>query len=173
MRADTNSTTDTFVDDCVSRCIEDALDSLRVDLTDAASCDPEKDESPLEAAFFRCWSVMDQRMESGCIDVRMFSLTPQVEAHGYRIDFVVTPEKPMRGFKFAIELDGHEFHERTKEQATRRNRRDRELAAAGWTVVHVSGSELYRQPYETVSEIWEQAHGAWIDACAAEYCRRA
>lgn len=45
--------------------------------------------------------------------------------------------------RIAIELDGQDFHERTKEQATRDKQRDRDLQAAGWRVLRFAGSEVY------------------------------
>ena len=85
----------------------------------------------------------------------------EVEAGGqnFRIDCAIIPNIPIsnavrkRGLKVravAIELDGHEFHERTKEQVAYRNQRDRWLLANSWVVLHFSGSELHRQPVECV-----------------------
>ena len=66
-------------------------------------------------------------------------------------------------YMIAVELDGHDFHERTKEQVTYRNQRDRLLQAAGWAVFHFSGSELYRGQMEcvvAVAELARQRHEA-------------
>jgi very-short-patch-repair endonuclease len=73
----------------------------------------------------------------------------EVEAGGrtYRLDFAV----PM--VKIAVELDGHDFHEKTKEQVTYRNMRDRDLQAAGWTVLHFSGSEVYRNGAQAATDV--------------------
>jgi very-short-patch-repair endonuclease len=53
----------------------------------------------------------------------------------------------------AVECDGHDFHERTKEQAARDRSRGRALQAAGYTVMRFTGSELYRDPIACVLEI--------------------
>jgi very-short-patch-repair endonuclease len=56
--------------------------------------------------------------------------------------------------KIAVELDGYEFHERTREQVTLRDRRDRVLQRHGWIVLHISGSELVRTNVEALKEVW-------------------
>jgi very-short-patch-repair endonuclease len=57
----------------------------------------------------------------------------------YRLDFAfVAPFA-----RIAVELDGHDFHERTRDQARRDKSRDRALTAAGWRVLRFTGSEVY------------------------------
>jgi len=57
-----------------------------------------------------------------------------------RLDFALLSSTA----KIAVELDGHDFHERTKEQAIRDKSRDRELQLLGWKVVRFAGSEVCR-----------------------------
>lgn len=87
--------------------------------------------------------------------------------------FVVTPDFALLDpympngqppMAIAIELDGHDFHERTKEQATRDKRRDRALVAAGWSVLRFTGSEVIKSP----SDVFD----AWEEAAATEYKKR-
>jgi very-short-patch-repair endonuclease len=42
-----------------------------------------------------------------------------------------------------IECDGHDFHERTKEQARYDRRRDREVQGFGLPILRFTGSEIY------------------------------
>lgn len=53
----------------------------------------------------------------------------------------------------AIEVDGHDFHERTKAQAQRDRSRDRALIAAGWTVLRFTGSEVHYNASGCVAEV--------------------
>lgn len=46
------------------------------------------------------------------------------------------------------------WRERTKEQVTRRNQRDRDLALLGWRVIHFSGSEFFRAPLNCIEQAW-------------------
>lgn len=59
----------------------------------------------------------------------------------------------------AVELDGHEFHERTKAQVASRNTRDADLQMAGWTVFHFSGSEVVRDPLTCAQRVFDFAGG--------------
>lgn len=86
--------------------------------------------SPIEESFFQ-------------------ALAPQVpegvgfyEQHtvmGCCVDFVLIG--PTR--RVVIECDGHDYHERTKEQARKDRGRDRAFQQAGWLVARFTGSEIY------------------------------
>ena len=52
-----------------------------------------------------------------------------------------------------LEVDGHDYHERTKEQATHDKSRDRLMTAAGYTVFRFTGSELFRHMDSKVEEV--------------------
>lgn len=96
--------------------------------------------SPLNVGLDGCWTAM---------------IRPQVKIGPYRLDFALVaaalshdceaPEK-MPLLKIAIECDGHDFHERTKEQAERDRARDRFLQGEGLTVLRFTGSEIWRSP---------------------------
>jgi len=72
----------------------------------------------------------------------------------FRVDFAFlgrdSAKMPVR---VAVELDGHDFHERTKEQASKDRRRDRAFAASGWDVLRFTGSDVYRDPLAVLDEI--------------------
>jgi len=118
---------------------------------------PRPVDSPAEAVF-AAWFVAAQLHE------REFYLEPQVEVKAgdatYRFDFVVVWRrvfgKPVT-LKTAVEIDGHAFHEKTKQQATYRNKRDRDLQAAGYRVLHFSYSELMQDALRCVHEVMEAA----------------
>jgi hypothetical protein len=86
----------------------------------------------------------------------------------YRADFAISNEgletesrelQEMLGYRgpirIVVEADGHDFHERTKEQAARDKRRDRELQTAGWTVLRFTGTEIWRDVRACVEQIIE------------------
>lgn len=106
-------------------------------------------ESPIEAVFWVWWQMF--AAASPYNGMFMPDLVPQwnVSAGGatYRLDFAVFPGM------LAVELDGHQFHERTREQVEYRNRRDRDLGTDGWFVMHFSGSEVARDPQRVVREV--------------------
>ena len=55
--------------------------------------------------------------------------------------------------RLLVEVDGHDFHERTKQQASYDRRRDRELTLEGFRVIRFTGSEVYNHPYECAEDI--------------------
>jgi hypothetical protein len=64
-----------------------------------------------------------------------------------RVDFAVFVRALGGGwFPIIVECDGHDFHERTKEQAANDRLRDRTLMGDGWMVVRVTGAEIMADP---------------------------
>lgn len=101
---------------------------------------------------------------------RMYELfiEPQVRIGDYRVDFLIHAYDFGRSemgddykFKYdqalwrklVIECDGHDFHERTKEQAARDRSRDRKLVTQGYTVFRFTGSELWRDPIGCAEQV--------------------
>ena len=74
-----------------------------------------------------------------------FFLTPQFEVGAYRVDFVFgMTQRPSARQCIAIECDGHQWHEKTKEQAAKDKARDRYLATEFGAVLHFTGSEIFK-----------------------------
>lgn len=72
----------------------------------------------------------------------------------YRVDFLVSYHSNTAGnVKIIVECDGHEFHEKTKQQAARDKARDRELTKLGYKVLRYTGSEICNNPLQPVSDI--------------------
>lgn len=72
----------------------------------------------------------------------------------WRVDFLLTLidiDGEMQ--HVVIECDGHEFHERTKEQAARDRARDRAMIAKGYHVLRFTGSEIHRNGPKCLGEI--------------------
>jgi very-short-patch-repair endonuclease len=63
----------------------------------------------------------------------------------WKADFVLSCPSISKK-KAIIECDGHNFHERTKEQAARDRSRDRAAQEAGYMMLRYTGSEIYRDP---------------------------
>ena len=51
------------------------------------------------------------------------------------------------------EIDGHDFHERTKDQAKRDKSRDRYLTAEGFRIFRYTGSEIYNDSGKAIREV--------------------
>jgi len=80
-----------------------------------------------------------------------FALFQQFEIEEFRVDFCLPK------VFLAIEIDGHEFHERTKEQAAADKQRDRVLVRNGYRVLRFTGSEVYSDPAEVLAEVLDIA----------------
>ena len=149
----------------------------------AAAC-----ESPIEEIM--CAALMGAAAPSGsgpsnwgfhhrlCVSTRPFDrdraetsnhafafLYVQAPVLEYRVDFLIS-------FRFdqdcslhliVVECDGHAFHERTKEQAARDKKRDRDMTSAGFKVLRFTGSEIYRDPETCAREV-----SKFLDALAAQ-----
>lgn len=96
----------------------------------------DKTESPIERMFYdamRSWmkSESDFGLECHC----------QVQVGVLRVDFMLSAgDRPL----LVVECDGHDWHERTKEQAARDKSRDRTiLIDYGLPTLRYTGSEIF------------------------------
>lgn len=84
----------------------------------------------------------------------------QVPIGKYRVDMLVVdatrPPSEAKPRLMVIECDGHDFHERTKEQARRDKQRDRFFQSKGIKVLRFTGSEIWASPEDCAAEIIDQ-----------------
>lgn len=83
------------------------------------------------------------------------TIEPQGAVGRYRADFLITVRLKRLVTLLAVECDGHEFHERTKEQAARDRARDRCMTSAGVRVLRFTGSEIFRDAQKCADEVEE------------------
>ena len=118
-------------------------------------------KSPIEKIFIFAYEIVICNVGFPISEV--FCLYPQekieVINHSYIADFLFDTSyvKAMfdHEFKLVIECDGHEFHEKTKEQVEKRNLRDMDLKMAGYDILHFSGSQIYQDPIKCASYVYE------------------
>lgn len=92
-------------------------------------------------------------------------IKPQTKIGEYRVDFLlqyrtifpkIENQKIIRDFEsckqLIIECDGHEFHEKTKEQSKRDKERDRLMQSMGYLVFRYTGSEIWNDAFKCASE---------------------
>lgn len=170
-------------DNTVERALVAGMDDLgaflRMAYTWFLEDEGKKPESPIEHALLI--GMMTIAIGVGTFETRSY---PEDSEHGrrqrvkhrraivkcqeqlgrYRVDFLIDVLfKGENAGTIVVECDGHEFHERTKEQAARDRSRDRELTLAGHKVFRFTGSEIYRQPVGCAFEI----HEAVMNICDA------
>ena len=90
--------------------------------------------------------------------------TVTINGHEYRPDFAIIYFDE----KLAIELDGHDFHEKTKEQARRDKARGRDFVDDGWAVIRFTGSEVFADTEGVIDAIM-----ASLTAGCARHSQRA
>ena len=87
-------------------------------------------------------------------DMPYFLDYEQEKIGNYRADFVVNYFKYSKK-KYVIECDGHDFHEKTKEQAKHDKQRERFFVSQGYTVLRFSGSEIIGEFEKIKLELFE------------------
>jgi very-short-patch-repair endonuclease len=90
-------------------------------------------------------SPIEQRFAAALFAVlavapRAIAIQPQASVGAYRADLLLANGRQ----RVAVECDGHDFHERTKQQAEHDKKRDRFFAAEGITVLRFTGTEIHR-----------------------------
>lgn len=103
------------------------------------------------------------------------SLFVQPQIGRFRPDFCViawSPSSRQGVVRCAIECDGHDYHERTKEQARRDKSRDRELATMGWPVLRFTGSEIHKDAFACVKQVSDFLDSEIARALDAEIVER-
>lgn len=133
-------------------------------------------ESPIEEVFgwallsyvfgYRFfWNVVDTAPDLGGIRKIMgdastecsgaiYGIFCQVPIGPYRADFVAAYKLNDRAYYAVVECDGHDFHEKTKEQASRDKGRDRVIQAEGVLVLRFTGSELWRDAEKCAEQVF-------------------
>lgn len=115
-------------------------------LTEHATVDARYVESPMELAMLDaligCGFNTDKR-KTGEARATLYHQWPVETTAGlFFLDFALIQHVAHRIVKLAIEVDGHAFHQATREQVEKDNRRTRALAKRGWIVVRYAGSEV-------------------------------
>lgn len=115
-------------------------------------------ESPIEALLGAALLMLGGMIDSGMIGLQTpqadppktrFILTPQFRWRTYRIDWHLRAGTK----ELFVECDGHDFHERTKEQAERDRSRDREITTAGIPFLRFTGREIHRDAAQCANEV--------------------
>lgn len=88
---------------------------------------------------------------NGSIDLWLYE---NVKVLTYRADFVFGIDGHNL---FAVECDGHDFHDRTKQQAAMDRSRDRELLRMGLPTMRFTGSEIHHYAEACAAEIFALA----------------
>lgn len=164
----------------IDRLIEQAQDRLAAQMRAAHDHRLSRFPSPIEALFYSAL-VAIARLDAPHPDAEiiqpfydklkwadadlsylLLSAEMQVRVLDWPVDFLLgTTDYSGNKHYAVVECDGHDFHERTKEQAARDRSRDRRLQEAGIRVFRFTGSELYRDPLGCAVETFRWAQACW------------
>ncbi len=113
-------------------------------------------QSPLERVLFA--ALRSCAFIYRCKSAAPIDVTPQCKIPPYSADFVLSGgSRPV-----VVEVDGHDFHERTKEQAAHDKSRDRSMQLAGYVVLRFTGSEVNADPIRCACEAVVAATGVQL-----------
>ena len=126
----------------------------------------EKVQSPLEGAYLA--SLLKENFTHSIVGWLLdrygyqFNIESQYEVNygdiKYYPDFclsIVDTNREKTIYQIFVEIDGHEFHEKTKEQVRHDKLRERHLLENCDGIVRFSGSEVYDDPNECAYETLE------------------
>ena len=118
-------------------------------------------ESPVERRFLLALAVVDPECVFAATTGVPLGSTVRIQAPigPYRADFVIEERGWSEGIipgKVVVEIDGHDFHERTKAQAEKDRKRDRQMQAHGYKVFRFTGSEIHRDAFRCAGEVWNE-----------------
>lgn len=84
---------------------------------------------------------------------------PEAQVSGYRADLLMFLQMPHQegvlNTALVVECDGHEWHERTQQQAAYDRARDRALLRGGLSTIRFTGSEIHRDANQCAREVLE------------------
>jgi very-short-patch-repair endonuclease len=90
---------------------------------------------------------------------------PQAMIGPHRVDFLIVHRRGLDGLGgIVVECDGHDFHEKTKQQAARDKTRDRYLQEHGYKVFRYAGSEIWRDAIGCAHQVLSLAYSTAMDA---------
>jgi very-short-patch-repair endonuclease len=115
-------------------------------------------QSPIErallSAILRAARIAEEPSRNGSIAfVDGYHLFSQMRIGRYTADIAIVC--PATGARIVVEADGHDYHDRTREQASRDRRRDRFMQANGWIVARFTGADIHRDADACAREVFD------------------
>lgn len=116
--------------------------------------------SPIEKIFMLAFTIIKimrfDELPSDIFDVFTFpQLDIETNNHKYYVDFYIMLSFEDKEIGVVVECDGHEFHQKTKEQVTHDNEREYEIKKAGYDVLRFSGSQIFNNPFKCANDVFD------------------
>jgi len=114
-----------------------------------------KNLTTIERIMFIILVDVENRLETRFnIGTPVLNVKPQTKIGKYRADFIVNLFCVNGCNQYVIECDGHDFHEKTKEQAQYDKQRERFFVQNDYRVLRYSGSEIYKCFWKIGEELY-------------------
>lgn len=111
-----------------------------------------KCDSPMEELFWAAWVLM--KPHAMLTSEAFLNEKQQAEVGKYRADFLFSLKDEQGAWqRLVVEIDGHDFHERTKQQAAHDKARDRWMTSEKYHLMRFTGSEVYANPLLCAEEV--------------------
>ena len=101
----------------------------------------------------------------------VINVQPQKWIGRYRVDFLISCRYDTQIICIVVECNGHDYHERTKEQARRDSRRLRRLQDMGYIFIPFTGSEIYAEAPDLAREVVDKIERFQSQASAYHFER--
>lgn len=154
--------------DTVQRAIDAAVHAFRREIEGWLEDYGDLFGSPIEEGLFIAVASMFRLSLEPFIVVRSAAQMDEASAV-YRNFTIIYPQATVGKYKadfrffcwlggrlagsFVVECDGHDYHDRTKEQASRDRARDRFMQGHNLKVLRFTGADIYRDPLACASEV--------------------
>lgn len=173
------------IEEMINSVVSEKAVAFLESIHDALSRGIDMCESPIEKMMFvrlSCLDSLEMFHGNGRIatirksydgrpyreDSRVSIVIPQYQIGRYRADFMLSVvDDRDQEHRFVIECDGHDFHEKTKEQAAKDKARDRYMTAHGYRVFRYTGSEIYADKEGLLSDLDEALYNLLTFECEA------
>lgn len=93
------------------------------------------------------------QLNNNTLDIQIEPQPKESYFNGYIPDFAIYVNNLLSGY--VIEIDGHEWHEKTKEQVRADKEKDRVYLKNGFIPVRFTGSEVYHDVKKCVDDLFE------------------
>lgn len=109
---------------------------------------PETGLTPIESILEMAFQTYEMKVNK---DYYVLKSQQSIYTKGkhYIVDFYVPKAN------LIVECDGHDFHQKTKQQVANDNEREFDLKMAGYNIIRFSGSQIYNRPFECAKELYD------------------
>lgn len=145
----------TFTHNELNECVK-----IQIDESYSSEDCHDYEKADTQAIVFNGEIYSDSLKESEIYDIdtpfELILEVPKETISGYIPDFILyTSSICHASVKFAIEIDGHNFHEKTKEQASNDKKKDRTYLKNCFIPIRFTGSDVYHDAESCVKDTLE------------------